>query len=111
VPKLKEFEGQPITLIFLNPSHPGGLQREKVKLLTVEDGGIIRRKGRLDRKSSHGPIVKETVFESLPLQLVMVPIPIAPETEVVLVSGGLNTNTSTIPGCAISAAVTAASNR
>ena len=55
-----------------------------------------------------GPIVKETAFESLPLQLVIVPIPIAPETEVVLVPGGLNTTTSTIPGCAISAVVTVA---
>ena len=64
----------------------------------------------MNRKPRHGPIVKETVFESLPLQLVMVPIPIAPETEVVLVPGGLNTSTSTIPGCAISAAVIAAFN-
>jgi len=55
-------------------------------------------------------MVKETAFDSLPLHLVMVPIPIAPEREVVLVSGGLNTNTSTIPGSAISAAVIAASN-
>jgi hypothetical protein len=54
--------------------------------------------------------VKETAFESLPLQLVIVPIPIAPDREVVLFSGGLNTNTSTIPGCAISAAVMAASS-
>jgi hypothetical protein len=53
-------------------------------------------------------MVKETAFEFFPLQLVTVPIPIAPETEVVLVSGGLNTVTNTIPGCAISAAVTAA---
>jgi hypothetical protein len=52
----------------------------------------------LNRKRRHGPIVKETVFESLALQLVMVPIPIAPETEVVLVPGGSNTSTSTIPG-------------
>ena len=54
--------------------------------------------------------MKETAFESLPLQLVIVPIPIAPETEVVFVSGGLSTKTSTIPGCAISAAVTVAFN-
>jgi hypothetical protein len=40
VPRLKEFEGHPITLIFLNPSHPGGLQRENVTLLSVEDAGI-----------------------------------------------------------------------
>ena len=49
--------------------------------------------------------MKETAFEFLPLHLVMVPMPIAPEKEVVLVSGGLNTNTSTIPGSAMSAAV------
>jgi hypothetical protein len=40
MPKLKDFEGQPVTLIFLNPSHPGGLQQEKVTLLNVEDAGI-----------------------------------------------------------------------
>jgi hypothetical protein len=40
MPSLKDFEGQTVTLIFLNPSHPGGLQREKVTLLTVEDAGI-----------------------------------------------------------------------
>jgi hypothetical protein len=34
-------------------------------------------------------IVTETIFESLPLQLATAPIPIAPETEVVLVSGGI----------------------
>ena len=50
-------------------------------------------------------IVTETIFESLPLQLATVPIPIAPETEVVLVSGGLNTNTVTMPGFVISPAV------
>ena len=54
--------------------------------------------------------MKETAFESLPLHLVMVPMPIAPEKEGVFVSGGLNTNTSTIPGCAMSAAVIAAPN-
>ena len=50
-------------------------------------------------------IVTETIFESLRLQLATVPIPIAPETEVVLVSGGLNTNTGTMPGFVISPAV------
>jgi hypothetical protein len=40
MPRLKEFEGQSVTLIFLNPTHPGGLQREKVTLLSVEDAGI-----------------------------------------------------------------------
>ena len=64
----------------------------------------------MNRKRRHGPIVKETVFESLALQLVMGPIAIAPETEVVLVCGGLNTTTSTIPGCAISATMIAAFN-
>lgn len=58
----------------------------------------------------HGPIMKETAFESLPLHTVLVPIPIAPETEVVLVPGGLNTDTGTVPGFAISAAVIAALN-
>jgi hypothetical protein len=38
--KLKDFEGTPVTLIFLNPAHPDGLQRERVMLLTVEDTGI-----------------------------------------------------------------------
>jgi len=52
--------------------------------------------------------VKETAFESLPLHLLTVPI--VPEKEVVLVSGGLNTNTSTIPGSAMSATMIAASN-
>ena len=54
--------------------------------------------------------MKETAFESLPLHLLTVPIPIVPEKEVVLVSGGLNTNTSTIPGSAMSATMIAASN-
>jgi hypothetical protein len=54
--------------------------------------------------------VKETAFESLALHVVTVPIPIAPETEVVLVSGGLNTDTSALPGSPISAAVIAAFN-
>src|SRR5690242_21121806 len=50
-------------------------------------------------------IVTETIFESLPPQLATVPIPIAPETEVVLVSGGLNTNTGTMPWFVISPAI------
>jgi hypothetical protein len=54
--------------------------------------------------------VKETTFESLPLHLVIVPVPIAPEKEVVFVSGGLNTNASTAPSCAISVAAIAAAN-
>ena len=53
------------------------------------DGTALRlgNELRIDVPGSHGPIVKETAFESFPLQLVMVPIPIAPETEVVLVCG------------------------
>ena len=62
----------------------------------------------MNRRIRHGPIVKETAFESLPLHLLTVPI--VPEKEVVLVSGGLNTNTSTIPGSAMSATMIAASN-
>ena len=54
--------------------------------------------------------MKETAFESLPLHLVMAPMPIAPEKEGVFVSGGLNTNTSTIPGSAMFAPVIAAPN-
>ena len=54
--------------------------------------------------------MKETAFEFLPLHLVMVPVPIAPEKEGVFVSGGLNTNTSTVPGRAMSAVVIAAPN-
>jgi hypothetical protein len=60
---------------------------------------------------SQGLIVKGTAFESLPLQTVTVLTPMAPETEVVSLSGGLKTNTSTAPGCAISAAVIAATKR
>jgi hypothetical protein len=59
----------------------------------------------------HGLIVKGTAFESLPLQTVTVLTPMAPETRVVLFSGGLNTNTSTIPGFAMSTAVIAANKR
>ena len=40
MPALKDFEGQIITLILPNPNRQGGLQREAVKLLTVEDSGI-----------------------------------------------------------------------
>src|SRR6266567_3044195 len=40
MPKLKDFEGEVITLILPNPNHPNGLHREKVKLLTVEDAGL-----------------------------------------------------------------------
>jgi hypothetical protein len=61
--------------------------------------GVVLARTRSER------IVTETTFESLPLQLVTVPIPIAPETEVVLVPGGLNTNTGTMPGFVISPAI------
>ena len=61
-------------------------------------------------RRGYGLIVKETAFEFLPLHPVSELIPIAPETEVVFPSGGLNTNTSTDPGFAISAAVIAAAN-
>ncbi len=53
----------------------------------------------------HGLIAKETAFEVLPLQVVADITPIAPETNVVLSSGGLNTETSTVPGSWMSVAV------
>jgi len=56
-------------------------------------------------------IVKETTFEFLPLHAVAEINPIPPETKVVPPSGGLNTKTSTVPGCAMSVAVTVATNR
>ena len=59
----------------------------------------------------HGLIVKGTVFEVLPLQKVTKLNPIAPETMVVPPSGGLKTNTNTVPGCAMSVAVIAATKR
>ncbi len=46
----------------------------------------------------HGLIVKETAFEVLPLQVVA-------ETDVEVSSGGLNTETSTVPGSWMSVAV------
>ena len=62
------------------------------------------------RQSAYGSIVKDTAFEFLPLHGVIEPVPIAPETNVVPPFGGVNTNTNTVPGWAISAAVIAASN-
>src|SRR6266566_7516845 len=59
----------------------------------------------------HGLIVKETTFEFLPLHAVAEINPIPPETKVVPPSGGLNTKTSTVPCCAMSVAVTVATNR
>src|SRR5213593_2297577 len=59
----------------------------------------------------HELIVKETTFEFLPLHAVAEINPIPPETKVVPPSGGLNTKTSTVPGCAMSVAVTVATNR
>src|SRR6266481_8020823 len=59
----------------------------------------------------HGLIVKETTFEFLPLHAVAEINPIPPETKVVPPSGGLNTKTSAVPGCAMSVAVTVATNR
>jgi hypothetical protein len=38
--KLKDFEGQTIILVIPNPNRSGGLQRESVKLLNVDDAGI-----------------------------------------------------------------------
>jgi len=62
------------------------------------------------RDEFHGLIVNTTPFESLPGQPKTEVFPIAPETDVVFPLGGLNTNTGTEPGAAISAAVIAAAN-
>ncbi len=55
-------------------------------------------------------IVNVTAFESLAAQPVTKTFPMAPETEVVLPSAGFNTNTSTEPGCAMSAALIGTTN-
>ena len=55
--------------------------------------------------------MNDTAFELLPLHAVVEINPIPPETKVVPPSGGLNTKTSTVPGCAMSVAVTVATNR
>jgi len=52
----------------------------------------------------HGLVVKETAFEFLPLHTVTLLFPMAPETEVALLSGGLKTKTSTVPGAEMSPA-------
>ena len=54
--------------------------------------------------------MKETAFEFLPLHEVAEVTPMPPETKVVPPSGGLNTEISTVPGCAISVAVMLATN-
>jgi hypothetical protein len=56
----------------------------------------------------HGLTVKDTALDVLPLQEVVDITPIPPETKVVPPSGGLTTKTATVPGCAMSAAVTTA---
>jgi hypothetical protein len=55
-------------------------------------------------------IVKETAFEFLPLQKLLVLPPREPETTTVVLSGGLKTKTSTVPGAAMSGAVIAATS-
>ena len=55
--------------------------------------------------------MNDTAFELLPLHAVVEINPIPPETKVVPPSGALNTKTSTVPGCAMSVAVTVATNR
>ena len=40
MPRLKDFEGQTVTLIMLSPHDPTGLQQHNVKLVAVEDVGI-----------------------------------------------------------------------
>jgi len=59
------------------------------------------------RHHTHGLTVKETPFEFFEPHNVVDVGPIAPEKVVPPPSGGLNTNTNTVPGCAMSAAVTA----
>jgi len=49
--------------------------------------------------------VKDTAFEVLPLQVAVDITPIPPDTKVVPPSGGLNTETSTVSGCAMSVVV------
>jgi len=49
-------------------------------------------------------MVNETAFEFLPLHTVTLLFPMAPETEVALLSGGLKTKTTTVPGDEMSAA-------
>jgi hypothetical protein len=55
-------------------------------------------------------IVNGTAFEFPPPHGVPEVFPMAPETEVVPLSGGLKTNTSTCPAAAMSAADIAATN-
>ncbi|HWO38214.1 MAG TPA: hypothetical protein VNO32_56285 [Candidatus Acidoferrum sp.] len=55
-------------------------------------------------------IVNEVAFEFFPPHVVVDIAPIAPETEVMPPRGGLNTKTSTVPGCAMFVAVMAATN-
>ena len=54
--------------------------------------------------------MNEVAFEFFPLHVVVDIAPIAPETEVMPPCGGLNTKTSTVPGCAMFVAVMAATN-
>ncbi|MGA9259914.1 MAG: hypothetical protein WBV98_25220 [Candidatus Sulfotelmatobacter sp.] len=54
--------------------------------------------------------MKETAFEFFPPHEVVDIAPIAPETEVMPPSGGLNTKTNTVPDCAMSVVVMAATN-
>src|SRR5207244_8006930 len=52
-----------------------------------------------------------TTFQFLPLHTVIATRTTPPETDAVPPSGGLNTKTSTVPGCAMSVAVIVATNR
>ena len=61
-------------------------------------------------RDDHGLTVKETALEVLPLHGVVDIAPIAPEREVTLPSGGLNTETSAVPACAMSADVMTANS-
>ena len=58
----------------------------------------------------HGLTVSETVFEVLPLHEVVDITPIPRETKVVPPSGGLNTETTAVPGRTMSAVIIPATN-
>jgi hypothetical protein len=76
----------------------------------VESTLRIFTMGWLGCPHNHCLMVKETPFEFLPLHALVDATPIALETNVVPPSGGLSTKTNTVPGCAMSLAVTEAIN-
>jgi len=70
--------------------------------------GIKRMLNRSPR--DQGLTVKEAALEFFPPHEVVGITPIPPETKVVPPPGGLNTETGTVPGCAMSAAGITASS-